>query len=233
MTGQIRDVTIDGITTVTIANPERKNALTGSMLESLAEVTRTVSGEVVILWGDDEVFCAGADLDELDDVARAGLLEEKLAAAADAIAGCPVPVIAAIEGPCLGAAVELAAACDIRVSSTTAFFEVPATRLGILYRPEGLRRLSVRLGAHAVRRLLLANERTSAEALGPFVSPLVPPGTAYHEASRMAGHIATLSGPAVAATKSLLNEIEEGRFDSTAWESVREDLRRRALGLSE
>lgn len=230
MAGQIKDTVIDGVMTLTISNPERRNAVTGAMLETLAEQMTSTTGEVVILWGDDEVFCAGADLGELEDAASAGLLEERLATAAGAIADCPVPVIAAIEGPCLGAAVELVAACDVRVASTTAFFEVPAARLGILYRPDGLLGLTSRLGPHAVRRLLLANERMSAESLGPFLAPLVSPGTAYIEASRMAGHIATLSRPAVEATKSLLNQIEVGELVSDEWESIRQELRQRSIG---
>ncbi len=230
MAGEIRDTTIDGITTVMISNPDRKNAITVAMLDALAALMQDAPGEAVILWGDDEVFCAGADLTELGDAVGAGSLEGRLARAADAIAECPVPVVAAIEGPCLGAAVELAAACDIRVTSATAFFEVPAARLGILYRPAGVERLMSRLGSHAARRLLLANERMSAEALGPFTAPLVAPGTAYYEATRIAGHIVTLSRPAVEATKRLLGEIEAGDLDPAAWESLRDELRQRSIG---
>jgi len=49
----------------------------------------------------------------------------------------------------------------------------------------------------------------------------------------MAGHIASLSGPSVAATKSLLNEIEVGGFDADAWDSIRQELRQRAIGLAD
>lgn len=229
MEGEIRHVAVGGVHHVTIHNPRHRNAVTSTMLDGLAEVMGAPEGACVVLSGDDEAFCAGADLQELESADTAGRLEDRLARAADAIAGCRVPVLAAIEGPCLGAGVELVAACDIRVVATTAFFEVPAARLGILYRPAGLERLWHRIGDHATRRLLLANERLSADALGSFAAPLVPPGTARVEAERLAAHLATLSSDAVAATKSLLDAIERDALDEDAWVALRDDLRARAL----
>lgn len=224
MSGTITESTVAGVTTISFANPARRNAVDSDMLTSLAERIVTPEGRVVVLQGDDATFTAGADLRELGDRDSAAKLEQCLSDAADAIATCRVPVIAAIEGPCLGAGVELAAACDIRVVGSSAFFEIPATRIGILYRPEGLQRLHQRLGSHALRRLLLANERLSAQAIGAFAEPVVAAGAAYATAGRLAERVVGLSASAVESTKALLNEIESGSADIPGWEIVRSEL---------
>lgn len=229
MPGTIAESTVNDVTTVAFANPDRRNAVDIHMLTSLADCVSEPAGRVVILRGDDATFTAGADLRELGDRPSAAELEERLSLASDAIAKCRVPVIAAIEGPCLGAGVELAAACDIRVVGSTAFFEIPATRIGILYRPEGLQRLHQRLGSHTLRRLLLANERMSADAMGAFAAPVVAAGSAYAEAGQMAERVVQLSAAAVESTKALLNEIESGLADFAGWESVRSELWERTI----
>lgn len=208
MAGTITARTVDGVTTILIDDPARRNALSSEMLTSLAHFMNEASGRVVVISGAGGTFTAGADLTELETEEAATGLEVRLAAAADAIANCGLPVIAAVEGPCLGAGVELAAACDIRVVSEEAFFEIPATRFGIVYRPAGLQRLQRRLDSHVIRRLLLANERVPAPAMGGFAAPLVAAGGVAAESQRLAAQISTLSGAAVAATKRLLNQIE-------------------------
>jgi enoyl-CoA hydratase/carnithine racemase len=123
---------------VTIDNPKKLNILTADTLKGLAvsikKIQENPALRVVVLTGAGEkAFVGGADL------ATLGSLEPKSARefitlihdACAAMRDCPVPVIARINGWCLGAGLEIAACCDLRVAATTAAFGMPEVRLGI------------------------------------------------------------------------------------------------------
>jgi enoyl-CoA hydratase len=87
----------------------------------------------VVLTGGDRAFCAGMDVRVLRDLDVAGAREliTALHAAIEAVHHAPVPVVAAVRGPCLGAGLELALACDIRIASIDATFGLPEVRVGV------------------------------------------------------------------------------------------------------
>lgn len=151
---------------VTLAHPARKHALTPGMLRDIvaalpsAPASSTQPIRVVVLRGDGDVFSSGFDLTALDEAARARGVDP-ITPAADAIAACPVPVIAAIVGHCHGA-VELAAACPIAVAQRATRFSVPAVHLGLVYPAAGLARFRRRLGA-ATERVLLTGAAFDAD----------------------------------------------------------------------
>jgi enoyl-CoA hydratase/carnithine racemase len=204
--------------------PKKKNALTKAALVALpAAIDHLVErgSRAIILTGSDSIFTAGADLTELSFTEADLDLESGLAAAADRLASVKVPTFAAIEGPCLGAGVELAAACDVRVAGQGSTFMIPAARLGILYRPAGVARLLRTLGAETTRRLLLVNE-----TLGPngIAGVLVPDGEALARARELADQAAGLVPGAVAVTKQLMVEIETSISAGMDWDQVRRHL---------
>ena len=138
------------------------------MLEAIAKGSERLRGEVVLLEGSPgPAFCAGFDLTALDpstastgDSAEAALME-----ATAAMAAADGTFIALIHGHAVGAGVELACACDLRVGTPQTTMRVPASRLGVVYHPRGVARMRRVLGESAVRRMLLLDERLEAEAL--------------------------------------------------------------------
>ncbi|MBK5269210.1 MAG: enoyl-CoA hydratase/isomerase family protein [Acidimicrobiia bacterium] len=204
--------------------PKKRNALTKAALVALPiAIDQLVESgsRAIILTGSGSIFTAGADLTELSFTEADLDVESGLAAAADRLASVQVPTFAAIEGPCLGAGVELATACDVRVAGQGSTFMIPAARLGILYRPAGVNRLLRTLGAETTRRLLLVNE-----TLGPYgiAGVLVPDGSALATARELADQAAGLVPGAVAATKQLMVEIETSISAGMDWDEVRRRL---------
>lgn len=127
---------------LTVNNPARRNALGMAGKRAIAATFGELAGDdrlraVVITGAGDKSFIAGADIHEMKDLDAAGAeVEHTLTHTANAaIRALPVPVIARINGWCLGFGMELAAACDLRVAADTAKFGMPEVRVGI---PSGM-----------------------------------------------------------------------------------------------
>jgi len=211
-----------GLAVVTLSRPGKRNALSTALL---AELASKLSGpamaqaRAVVLRGAGGCFSAGADLAEPDGTAKDLEMGEAIARAAGALRDLASPVVAAIEGPCMGGAVELALACDLRIASQTALFEIPAVRLGILYRPQAFAEMAATLPADTLVRLALLGERIDAPEArqAGLVSVVVPPGQARAEAVRRLGGVPGPESAAVTMTKRLLRDIALGRFDAASW----------------
>ena len=148
---------------VTLARPEKANALTAEMLESLASAATdaaTNGAKVLILTGEGKVFSAGADLDGM----KAGLgLSPAWEAASGAIAAFNGLTIAALNGTLAGGAIGAALACDIRIAVPAANFFYPVMRLGYRPQPSDPGRLAALIGPSRAKMLLLAGQRIDAE----------------------------------------------------------------------
>lgn len=122
---------------VVLDRPDKLNALSLVLLGELTDVLNSLDGNgelrCVVLSGAGRAFSAGADLADLRrlDASNAERFIRSLHAACQAVRDCPVPVIARIDGPCLGGALELAASCDMRAASERSTFAMPEVRLGI------------------------------------------------------------------------------------------------------
>ena len=224
----------DGVCELVLDNPGRKNALSMSLLDDLnckLIDAHDSNARAVVLTGSGHTFSAGADLADLtgtlDDLAIDTAIEQ----AVHHIHALPGPVIAAIEGPCIGGAVDIALACDALVVSEEAFFQVPATRMGLFYNPRAVMRWHSRLDAVALRSMLLLGERFTAEmAIGAgLASHRVPVGGARDKAWDLARAAALGTPEAVAATKDLLVALEGEDTDLKRWEKVYKKI----LGSSE
>lgn len=130
----------EGIVQLTLNRPERLNALTTGLLARLAQALDDVADDpamrAVILAGSGRAFCAGFDLDEITATQSLGLPEllrnqEQWAASVQRIVDVPVPVIAAIDGPAVGAGMSLALAADMRVVTERAKFGAAFVRIGL------------------------------------------------------------------------------------------------------
>lgn len=161
----IREVDDGAIVTWSLCDPPRRNPVSPAMLDWIAARCEQLAGRVVVLRGDGgKVFCAGFDLDALAAEPVDLLPDAPLGRAVAAMRRADVTFVAAIEGKAIGAGVELACACDLRIGTETTSFEVPAARLGVIYRADGLALLQQAFGASALRRLLLLGERLDARA---------------------------------------------------------------------
>lgn len=154
----------DQIAFVTLSNPGKLNALDVSMWTALREIFDALSKNeelrCIILNGADGNFAAGADIEEFATVRntiRDGMFyhNHTVALALQAISECRHPIVAAIEGACVGGGLEIACSCDIRIASPTARFGIPINRLGFPLAPEELRGLLELTGKSVALEILL------------------------------------------------------------------------------
>jgi enoyl-CoA hydratase/carnithine racemase len=146
------------VLTLTLANEERANALTSSMLDDLARALGGIPPDVrvVLLTGaGDRNFSSGVDLGDAPTPHRLRESEARLGAAVDALRECPVPVVAALNGSAYGGALELAMACDWRIAREGATFAMPPGRLGVVYSPRGLQLFVAAIGPARTAEIFL------------------------------------------------------------------------------
>jgi enoyl-CoA hydratase len=127
-------VAIDGhVATVTLDDPERRNALTIELVDEIVAVFDALeTGETVgavVVTGADPAFCAGADLSDLGSSRETGL--RRIYDGFLRVARSKLPTIAAVNGPAVGAGMNLALACDVRITCTSARFDSRFLQLGI------------------------------------------------------------------------------------------------------
>ena len=155
---------VGDVTTIEMQRPQRRNALNTELVDTLREAVEKAAGDdvrAIVLTGAGTVFCAGADLS--GDVFAADFPEKAIALNL-AIDAAPVPVIAAINGPAIGAGVQLAMVCDLRVVAPGAYFQFPIARYGLALDNWSVRRLSSLAGHGRARAMLLAAEKLDADA---------------------------------------------------------------------
>jgi enoyl-CoA hydratase/carnithine racemase len=156
----------DGVATVTIDNPAKRNAMNARMWRELPELLEPLAKDpavrVLVLTGAGGDFCAGADISELADINRRG--DANLSSRAEkALASFPKPTIAAIRGFCVGGGCQLAAACDLRFAETGARFAITPAKIGIVYPPTAIERLVGLVGPASAKYLLYSAELITAE----------------------------------------------------------------------
>ncbi|MEU3348017.1 enoyl-CoA hydratase family protein [Streptomyces sp. NPDC006700] len=208
----------DGVATVTLARPDKLNALTfgayADLRDLLAELSRERAVRALVLAGEGRGFCSGGDVDEIIGATLSMNTSELLdfnrmtGQVVRAVRECPFPVIAAVHGVAAGAGAVLALAADFRVADPTARFAFLFTRVGLSGGDMGAAYLLPRVVGlgHATRLLMLGEPVRAAEAerIG-LISHLTDEGGSADEAARsLARRLA--DGPALAhaQTKALL-----------------------------
>ncbi len=170
LAGSIAITVENGIAHLVLSNPERRNAISSAMWQSLArfahDAERRTDIRVAILRGEgDRAFSGGADISDFDsarsDASGAQGYDELVEAACSAIEGLACPTLALIHGACVGAGAALAASCDLRLAADDAFFAIPAARLGLGYDPRGMGRLLRVFGSQGTRHLFFTADRLS------------------------------------------------------------------------
>jgi enoyl-CoA hydratase/carnithine racemase len=208
---------------ITVSNPAKLNVIGAGAMRALAGALHVLGADpdlrVVVLAGDGErAFIGGADITEMAALDRHGALEfiTALHAACQAIRTLPVPVVVRLQGWTIGAGLEIAAACDLRVAAQGALFAMPDLRMGIPGVIEAAR-LPLLIGWGRARRLLLTGEpidAATALAWG-LVEEVVLPEELTRAVGRVVGDLLAGAPQAVRRQKALLREWEESFVTET------------------
>jgi enoyl-CoA hydratase len=203
--------------TVVISNPEKYNAMTIDMWRELpqriAELDADPAVVAIVLTGEGEqAFAAGADISQFEsersDTEAQGRYGELVDAAYLAPVRAGKPVIAKIRGICMGGGLGLAAGCDIRICASDARFRMPAGRLGLGYKPEGVHRFVSLIGVQNTYDIFFSARVFGAgEALRMgFVREVVAPQELDAAVQQIAGAIAENAPLTLKAVKLAVND---------------------------
>ncbi|HET6490349.1 MAG TPA: enoyl-CoA hydratase-related protein [Syntrophales bacterium] len=211
----------DHVATVTLARTEGMNALSLSFSEEIAKAFRELGAKdevrVIILASRAKAFCAGLDLKEFASVglkgsAKASLeFPEKLRAlfdCCDGIEACPKPVIAAVNGMCIGGGLDIVSACDIRLCSEDASFSLREAAIGLVADMGVLQRLPHVIGQGFSREMAFTARfytAKEAQAMGLVNAVYADQPLMMEAAGKLAREIAANAPLAVQATKEVLN----------------------------
>jgi enoyl-CoA hydratase/carnithine racemase len=207
----------EGWTLLTMQRPERRNALSIELRDAISDELDALAADEsvhgVVITGSDGVFSAGWDLDEFRRAADDPDLAERIWTSGDrfhhTVLGFPLPLVAAIDGPALAGAFDLAICCDVRLAATTARFGHPEFQWSdVLYAP-----LEAVVGGAVARDLLLTGRDLDArEALAVgLVSFVVPPDQLADLVATTMRRVAAAPRAALVRTKS--KAIERAGID--------------------
>jgi enoyl-CoA hydratase/carnithine racemase len=209
---------------IILNKPERRNALSLDMWCALPDlIGRAETSDevkvVIIHGGKAGAFAAGADITEFERIyateQSAAQSGQVIADALAAVERCKKPVIAAIEGACVGGGLSLALAADLRIAAKGAKFGVTPGKLGLVYSAADTRRLMAAIGPSRAKDILYTGRlfgAGEARDMG-LVNSLVDDDTALGQARILGGQIAEISQWSVRATKAMIAGLEGGWAD--------------------
>lgn len=214
------------ILSVTLSHPGRLNAMSRAMwralraaFEALAQSGPHAEGlRAVCVRGEGAAFCAGGDISEYPSFrfqteSLRAFHEDEVWAALAAILACPVPVVAQIAGPCMGAGLEIASCCDIRLAGASAKFGAPIAKLGFPMAPREAALVQRAVGDVLARDMLLAAGAYDAQRLreAGFLTEVLPDAELEAACERKLAQIAVLAPQAARAHKALLRGLAGGQ----------------------
>ena len=247
MADEVVRTEVDGaIGRLTLARPDKLNALSRAVLEGLADAARWFDEQeavkVVVVAGEGRAFSAGFDLNDRSwsdlgpPEASAGVGR----AMAESIGGMRALTVAAVQGHCIGGGVVLAAACDLRVAGDDARFRIPEVDMGIPLFWTGIPLLTRELGPALTKELVLTGRTfDAAEAHGMrFVNRVVPTAglrdavdVPAAELGAKAGHVLRVTKGQVDAAAPRLDQHDEGAAgDLRALAAAQRDAESREIG---
>jgi enoyl-CoA hydratase/carnithine racemase len=216
----IVDHPAEGVARLTLNRPHVRNALSMSVRESLATHFTVLGADsgvrVIILTGGPAVFAAGADIRDMVERGAAEMMLRRTHEHWQAIARCPKPIIAAVNGHALGGGCELAMHCDLIVAGENASFGQPEIRVGIMPGAGGTQRLTRAVGKWQAMRMLLTGKPVSgkeAYAMG-LASEVAPDDMVQQAALDMAIAIAAMPPVAVMQIKEVVNAGQDISLES-------------------
>jgi enoyl-CoA hydratase/carnithine racemase len=245
----VLDRPAEAVARLTLSNPEKRNPLDHEVLDALAatlpELAEGIETRCVVITGTGRAFSAGYDIGVIPDQTferdAEALVAHPFHAAMEAVSAHPYPVVAAINGHCLGGGLELAVRCDLRVAAEGATLGMPPAKLGLIYGHTGLVRFIDVIGVARTKELFLTGRNFSArraEAFG-LVNEVVPDAELESAALELASEIAANAPLAARGNKRAIEtlaafprlspqqerELVELRRSCFASEDLREGIR--------
>ena len=217
------------VLTLTMSQPETRNALTGNtaveeFVQACADIAQDRTVRVVILTGEGPVFSSGGNVKNMQRYYQQKLSPEVIREEyrngiqrlPKALYNLDVPVIAAVNGPAIGAGLDLTCMCDIRIASDNATFAESFVKVGIVPGDGGAWLLPRAVGLSKAAEMAFTGEALNAqEALAcGLVSRVVPPEQLMETALALARRIAANPGGVLRMTKRLLREGESATLES-------------------
>ena len=215
---------MEGIATIYLNRPEKRNAMTLDMWKQIPKILSRLESDtdvkVVIIRGVDEnAFSAGADIEEFEiervDAARSQNYDNCITAAGNAIGECPKPIIAMIEGSCIGGGSEIALACDIRFSSVTGIFGITPAKIGLIYGVPQTKRLIDTVGPSRAKDILFSGrflDAMEAYQIG-LIDHVYPSESIVEETYNYARLLSKRSQATIKAAKMITHSILQGTAD--------------------
>jgi len=208
---------------VTLSNAGRLNAMTRAMWRELRAVFDGIAHandaglRCVVVSGEGAAFCAGGDISEypsfrFDEASLREFHENEVWAALQAMLDCPVPLVAQIEGACMGAGIEIASCCDIRLAGASAKFGAPIAKLGFPMAPREAALVHGAIGDVLARDMLLAAGVHGAQRLydAGFLLHVLPDSEVAAAAQAHAARIAALAPQAARLHKRTFAMLKAG-----------------------
>jgi enoyl-CoA hydratase len=208
----------DGVAWLVLRNPARRNAVRLEMWERLCALASELGADpavrVIVLRGyGTEAFASGADISEFTthrkDAASAAAYEATTARAFDALLTVPQPVVAMLQGFCIGGGLAIALCADLRIAADTTILQLPAARLGLGYHMSGIDRLLQVVGPSAAAEVFFTARRytaTEAGAIG-LVNRVVEPTAIESFTREYVGQIAANAPLTLQAAKRAMQEL--------------------------
>jgi enoyl-CoA hydratase len=214
---------------IKINRPDARNAVNPAVAEgieaALDEIEADDSTWVGILTGEPPVFCAGADLKEINAGNAAGLATKRGGFAGIVQRERSKPLIAAVDGPALAGGTEIVLSCDLVVASSTATFGIPEVKRSLVAAAGGLFRLGRKIPLNVAMELALTGDPIDAERAHHFglVNRLVEPGQALDAAVALAEQICANAPIAVRESRRVVLEATHAP-DDVGWKMSAEGM---------
>src|SRR5215470_1435596 len=217
----------EGVAWLVLRNPARLNAVRLEMWQAIpplvAELAADPGVRVVVVRGHgEEAFASGADISEFathrKDAASASAYEAVTAQAFTALAEFPKPLVAMLQGACIGGGLAIAVCADLRVAADDTRLALPPARLGLGYHLAGIERIVQVVGpSTAAEMIFTARQYTAAEALAVgLVNRVVPKAALVAETTRYVREIAANAPLTIRAAKRAIAEVQRAEAERDA-----------------
>lgn len=214
----IKFIKRNGVGLLLLNSPKTKNALKSEDMLLIRNILRREAKSdiyALIIAGEGNVFCSGADFSELISIIGKNRKDHELQSndmskLCDSIQNFPLPTVCALNGSAYGGGVEIACACDFRISVPNVEVMVPPAKIGIHYHPVGIKRFLNILGTSITKRLLLTATKISATELRDvgFFDQIINDGeNVIEKAHSFIQQCKELSSEAVEGMKLSINDI--------------------------
>jgi enoyl-CoA hydratase/carnithine racemase len=214
MAGKVTtDSPAEGVLRLSFDNAEKRGALDHPILDAITEAVEQAEARAIIITGSGDFFCSGYDIGHLPAESFAKDAEKLVAHpftnAIEALDATNIPTVCAVNGPAIGGGLELALACDLRVSVDSAKFGMPPAKLGLVYSHTGMRRFIDAIGVPRTRELFLVGRRIDSPTALQWglVNDLAPAAELEACALSLASELAGNAPLSISGNKRVIREL--------------------------